>query len=49
MLAYGFVGHLLVVNEVDDANRTQDSTGECCLRFGRHVGTEISDCARVTQ
>lgn len=36
MLTYGFIGHLLVVHEVNDANRTQDGTGERCLRFGRH-------------
>jgi hypothetical protein len=34
VLTYSFIGHLLVVNEVNDANRTQDSTSKCCLRFG---------------
>jgi len=36
MWAYSFVGNLLVVNEVDDTNRTQNGTGKRCLCFGRH-------------
>ena len=36
MLTYGFISHLLVVDEVNNTDRTQDRTGERCLRFGRH-------------
>lgn len=41
MMTYGFIGNLLVVNEVNNTNRAQDGTGERCLRFGRHVYFEV--------
>jgi hypothetical protein len=49
MLAYGFVGHLLVVNEVNDTNRTQNGTCECCLRFGGHGAFEVVRYSREEQ
>jgi hypothetical protein len=48
MLTYGFIGHLLVVHEVNNANRTQDGTGEGCLRFGRHSDFEVVFSTRET-
>lgn len=49
MLAYSFVGDLLVVNEVNDTNRSQDGTGKRCLRFGRHGDFEFVYCMRGSQ
>lgn len=49
MFAYGFVGHLLVVDEVNDTNRAQDGTGERCLCFGRHGDFKFFYCTREEQ
>lgn len=34
--SYGFIRYLLVMDEVDDANRTQDGTRQCCFCFCGH-------------
>jgi hypothetical protein len=49
MLADGFIGHLLVVDEVNDTNRAQDGTGERCLCFGRHDDIEFCCYTRGAQ
>jgi hypothetical protein len=49
MSAYGFIGNLLVVDEVNDTNRAQDGTGERCLCFGRHGDIEVCCCTAGAQ